>query len=313
MKKGFLLLMTLMLASAFAWAGPVIEASVDALDFGEVNLGYSTFKTFRVTGTDLQGNINLAIEGRYASEYEVSPTTITPEKAANGAVVRVTYKPTSTYSGSVNLVLASESAEDLVIPVTADPKRNPTIYGYNNQRYYSASVGETDSSVEVAYFADAEIPHDPNQPVVRAPFDGVDLDLDLVDIDFWGPLGGNYEVSIEGDDCFDAVIVKSSSIVNTCNVRISYTPQESGSHHAKLNVICPNAGVPLIVVYLNGTADFPAGDANGDGLTAINDLTGMIDAMLTESGLRGAPDMNGDHILTITDITGLIDRLLGDE
>lgn len=305
MKKSFLLLLTMMLAGLFAWANPVIEANVDALDFGQVNVGYPVSKTVRVTGTDLQDNITLAIDGRYASQYDVNPKTITPEKAASGVSVTVKYSPTSKWSGSANLVLTSGNADDLVIPITADPLMQSTIYGYNNQRYYAASVGGTDSSVEIAYFADVEVPTDPDLPVDRGAM------VDLVGLD--GLLLGNYDVTIEGDNCFRAMIVKSSGIVNTCNVRISYTPLTSGTHHATLNLYCPDAGVPLIVVHLNGSADQPNGDANADGLVAINDVTNMIDALLMEGGVRGSADMNGDHMLTITDVTRLIDVLLGGE
>lgn len=310
MKTRLSLFVMMILAGLLAQAVPVIEVGTDTVQFGQVAVGYPVTKTITVTGSDLEGNINLAISGRYADEYKVTPEIITAEDAAAGVRVTVKYSPRSKWSGWADLLLTSANAADLVIPIAADPQMKSTIYGYNNQRYFVANVGETDSSVETAYFADVEVPTDPTQPpVVRAPIGGIEADI----TDFVTSIG-NYQVSIDGDDCFCAMIVKSSSIVNTCNVRISYTPLTSGSHHATLKVMCSNAGVPLIVVYLNGSsADQPFGDTNGDGIIAINDVTNMIDALLLGDGLRGSGDMNGDHMLTITDVTRLIDLLLSGE
>lgn len=295
MRKFTLLLVVLVFAAVQAWAAPVIVVNAESVDFGQVDVGYPVTQWVTVTGYDLTDNINLAIDGRYSADYEVAPATITPETAANGVLVRVTYSPRSHWSTWATLVLSSADAADVEVPITADPQMNSTIYGYNNQRSYAAVVGGTDSSVEVAYFADAEVPHDPNEPVVRS----------------FGPTLGNYEVSIEGDDCFSARIVKSSAIVNTCTVRISYQPRTSGSHHATLNLICPNAGVPLIQVHLNGTATPPnCGDVDNDGMITIADVTNVVDLLMRGEAHSVQADVDGDGVLSIKDVTDLIDLLL---
>lgn len=297
MKKFTLIIAVLTLAVAQAWAAPVIEVNAESVDFGQVDVGYPVTKMITVTGHDLTDNINLALDGRHSDEYEVSPTTITPEAAANGMIVRITYSPRSHWSDCANLVISSADAADVVVSITADPQRHPTIHGYNNPRSYTASVGRMASSVEVAYFADAEIPHDPNEPVDRS----------------FGPTLGRYSVMIDGDDCFSAQIIRSSAIVNTCTVRITYTPRSAGTHHATLDVVCPNAGVPLIQVQLDGTATPPtSGDLDGDGMITINDVTKVIDALLLLNGARlsDQADVNEDGILNIADVTCLIDMLL---
>lgn len=307
MKMRFLLFGAMVLVGLFAWADPVIESNVDSVQFGQVDVGYPVTRTIRVTGTGLEGNISLAIEGRYANEYSVTPNTITPADAANGVNVRVKYSPKSQWSCWANLVLMSENAVDLVIPITADPQRNGTIFGYNNHRSYSAYVGKTDYSVEVAYFADAEIPPDPNQPMISSFNDG---SFDFVVIDDFGlNVNDIYGVSIDGDDCFSAAIVKSSAIVNTCSVRISYNPLTSGSHHAVLNLTCSKAGVPLIVVYLDGEAMLN-GDVDGDGLIAIKDVSDLIDNLLNGDGSADSGDVDGDGSVSIRDVSALIDLLL---
>ncbi|MBR4828640.1 MAG: leucine-rich repeat protein [Muribaculaceae bacterium] len=52
------------------------------------------------------------------------------------------------------------------------------------------------------------------------------------------------------------------------------------------------------------------GDINGDGSIAINDVTTMIDMLLSGEELPAWADVNGDGEVTIKDITTLIDMLL---
>lgn len=298
MKKITLLLAVLALAVAQAWAAPVIEVDAEKVDFGQVDVGYPVTERFMVSGYDLTDDINLALTGRYAAEYEVTPATITPEAAAAGVIVKVTYSPSSVWSTWATLVLSSADADDVTVSIVADPQRNGTIIGNNNQRNYTAAVGMVDYSVEVANFADAEIPTDPNQPVVRS----------------WGPVSDNYEISIEGDDCFHARIVKASEIAKTCTVRISYSPMASGSHHATLVVTCHTAGVPDVRVQLNGTATLPAwGDLDGDGRITVADVTNEIDVLMEGRAPSSQADVDGDGNLSIRDVSSLIDMLTGIE
>ena len=53
------------------------------------------------------------------------------------------------------------------------------------------------------------------------------------------------------------------------------------------------------------------GDINGDGNIAINDVTYLIDQLLSGDELPAYADVNGDGVVTIKDVTDLIDMLLG--
>ena len=52
------------------------------------------------------------------------------------------------------------------------------------------------------------------------------------------------------------------------------------------------------------------GDINGDGNIAINDVTNLIDQLLSSDELPAYADVNGDGVVTIKDVTVLIDMLL---
>ncbi len=52
------------------------------------------------------------------------------------------------------------------------------------------------------------------------------------------------------------------------------------------------------------------GDVNGDGNIAINDVTNLIDILLSGGDIPAGADVNGDGEVTIKDVTDLIDMLL---
>ena len=52
------------------------------------------------------------------------------------------------------------------------------------------------------------------------------------------------------------------------------------------------------------------GDINGDGNIAINDVTNLIDQLLSGDELPAYADVNGDGNVGIKDVTILIDMLL---
>ena len=52
------------------------------------------------------------------------------------------------------------------------------------------------------------------------------------------------------------------------------------------------------------------GDVNGDGRIAIDDVTSIIDLLLSDEDLPAWADVNGDGVVTIKDVTALIDLLL---
>ncbi len=73
--------------------------------------------SFTVTGTNLTGDINLAVSG---DGFAVNPTTITAAEAANGKSVLVTYSPQEEGTFDGTITLTSEGAETKTVAVTAN-------------------------------------------------------------------------------------------------------------------------------------------------------------------------------------------------
>lgn len=284
----------------------VIDVNVDTLAFGAVEMGYPVTATFTVTGTDIQDDINLSIDGGHTSYYQVTPETITPQDAANGVVVTVKYNPSSVYFWQANILLSSAGADDVVIPITADPYFPDEMFYNNHAEQFEAYVGQIVTLTGTIRFADAEVPHDPNAPVDRGN-GGLSMDVSGT-----GLIDNAYSLSIEGADPihFSARLVKTSTIANICTVAISYAPHSLGSHQATLKVNCSRAGVPTVTIPLRGESTGVLGDMDNDGLLDIVDVTKMIDRLLTGCEVDGHADLDCDGTFSICDVTLLINRLL---
>lgn len=317
-KLELLFIAVLLLVSARGWTAQAansepasIGVSVEAIDFGAVEVGYAVSQSFVVTGYNLKDDINLTIEARNTAFFEVTPASISVEKAANGVTVYLKYKPYSWWVTSAELRLSSLDAEDVIIPVTADPYYPENILVSNSTVEMTALAGGFSSYVGTARFADAQIPPDPNQPVDRAVGDG---DEEEVTFNATG-VPSQYSLSITGDDsmCFSARIVKASTLANICTVRILYSPNECGTHRAELILHCSSAGVPTIKVPLVGHCDGILGDLDLNGVITIADVTGLINVLLNGSRNMASADMNCDGKISISDVTLLIDHLLNEE
>ncbi len=141
--------------------------------------------------------------------------------------------------------------------------------------HFTAYVGGMSSRTGYIHFADAELPPDPNQPVVMSYGFDIDLIGDLSD-------GDVYSYTIDGDDAamFSAMITSVSASENGCTVRITYRPTVVGSHTARLKVNCSNAGAPTTVINLSGEAVAIPGDVDGDGKLGVSDVSSLIDMLL---------------------------------
>ena len=73
-------------------------------------------------------------------------------------------------------------------------------------------------------------------------------------------------------------------------------------------------GGPSNPGYFTAKDDFMLGDVNGDGQVKINDVTALIDYLLSSDAMGinvTAADCNQDGYVKINDVTALIDYLLG--
>lgn len=238
--------------TGIAETASVISASVDALDFGEVEVGYPVKRYLTVSGNNLTENIYLDVRARSVKYYSVSPTTITPEQAANGVKVTVTYSPGSEYWNTAELVLSSQGVDDVVLPLTASPYFPENQFNKNQTVSFVASIGQSVSQTGIVRFADVEI-IDPVEPPL------VDRGGGMLNV--YPGLDGlaNYSLTIEGSNCFSARITKASSLANVCTVVITYRPDSQTfpgfPHKATLKVTCSKAGVPLVTIPLEGVSN----------------------------------------------------------
>lgn len=315
MKKiGYFLLFAMLLTSAISWAAPVkadvtpggpavITASVDTVAFGNVVVGYKVTKQLTVTGLNLTDDLTLTISDDRFEQYTVSPGRIAPEKAAQGVTVTVTVSPYNPYTRTAMLTLSSVGAEDVIIPITIDINRAECLPSYNQ---LTASVGRLTSLRGTINFPDAEVPHDPDSPVVMSPMAGYTPVMQVAP----GTAIGDYSYTIQGDACFGVMITKGSAIAKTCDVVIHYCPAETGTHHATITFSCSRGGIP-VTVHVSGTAlEAQPGDVNGDGFMTISDATELLDILLSPNDRPTYADVNNDGAVSIIDITSLIDMLL---
>lgn len=309
MKSKLLIVIAFILATVQGWAAsPIITASAESLNFGDVEIGYPLTKNFVVTGQNLNENISLALEGRHTYFYQVTPETITPEAAAAGVTVTVKCLPVSQYIWPVSVVLTSAGADDVSIPLTANPFFPEVMFINNHNEGFTAYVGQMVTHSGTIRFADAEVPTDPYQPVDRSNGDDGDIMIGAI------PGGGVYSFQIEGaDKChFSARIAKASTITNICTVAISYVPRSCGTHNATLKVNCSKAGVPTVTINLHGESTGVLGDLSGDGVIGLDDLTVMINWLLNSARNTSIGDVNDDGQFNLDDLTTLINRLLND-
>ena len=301
MKPRTLLLFALLLAMNQVLAA-VITTNVETIAFGDVEVGYPVSTTFTVSGEDLSDNIYLSVMGRKSSYYTVTPQTITPQNAAGGVTVTVKCMPSSQYITPASVVLTSSNAEDVIIPISVSLFYPSEMFVNNQTEQFTALVGQMATHTGTIRFADAEVPHDPNTPVVRSS--------GAANIAPW--VSNGYSLSIEGADshCFSARVVKSSSLANICTVAVSYAPRSTGSHEATLKVVCSNAGVPLVTIPLRGESTGFLCDMDENGLLDISDLTGIIGVVLNESKDPTRGDFDEDGKCDINDVTKFISFLL---
>ena len=288
MKYRLLFLFVLFIA-AFQAQAAEIAVSVESVDFGAVEVGYPVSTTFNVTGINLTDDINLTVLGRKSDFYTVTPQTITPQDAASGVTVTVKCSPVSQYISPANVVLTSLNAEDVIIPINVSPYYPAEMFLSNQAQQFTAQVGQIIARSGAIRFADAEVPHDPNTPVVRS--NGSTL-----------PLGSSW---------LSTDYVKSSSITNICTVNIVYSPHSTGTHAATLKVTCSKAGVPVVTIPLQGESTGILCDLDDNGLLNVSDVTSMIHLVLSSSEDPTHGDFDGDGRCNVTDVTKLISYLLG--
>ncbi len=106
--------------------------------------GETYTQTVRVQARNIENNVEIALTGD--NVYSISHTTITPEEAANGVNVVVTYAPTQAgnTSATITLSCADEEVETVTVPITgvAAP-RVPTLLIDTESLDFAATLDRT--------------------------------------------------------------------------------------------------------------------------------------------------------------------------
>lgn len=102
-------------------ATPVLSVWGDAIaanriTFDATATGETATKTFTLLGSNLTDNVQLALTGDDA--FAVSPTTITPKAATDGATVTLTYSPTTTGEHTATLALSATGADAITLSLS---------------------------------------------------------------------------------------------------------------------------------------------------------------------------------------------------
>lgn len=96
-------------------SGPAVSASKTSINFS-ATVGEEESATLTVSGSNLNGDISLALSGTDAAMFAVSPATISQNTAS--ASVNITYNPTSAGSHSATLTISSADAADVTVALT---------------------------------------------------------------------------------------------------------------------------------------------------------------------------------------------------
>jgi len=168
---------------------------------------------------------------------------------------------------------------------------------------FSAYVGQQETrSITLSFKGETPIDPDPDPPVVDRL------------------TSGGYTVCITGDspDMFSANITSISytSIINgnmEATVEVTYSPTVVGTHTDTVKLL-NSSGRILAYKKLKGKATYQKGDADGDGVVTVADVSTLIDYILNGDStniIMECADVDGDGNITVADISALIDSILG--
>lgn len=195
---------------------PTLVANPTSLSFN-ANVGDEVTKNFTVTGTDLTGNVTLAVTG---NGFSINKTNITRAAATEGAEVTVTYHPTAGGSSTGAVTLTSDGAQQVTVSLSGIATTTPTITADPTTLDFVTTVG---TPVTKSF-------------VVNSAY-----------------LEGNVSLAVEGEGFTVDMTEIVSGAANNATVNVTYTPTTFGIHTGTVTLTSPNA--QPVTVTLNGQAD----------------------------------------------------------
>ena len=207
----------------------VIRATPSTVDF-QGFAGETYTQAVRIKAHNIESNINVAFSGDNA--YSVSHTVITPEEAASGIDVVVTYAPTQAGSTSATLTLscADEDVETVVVPITGVARPHvPTLMVEPTSLDYTTSlkrpITKTISLKGVYLTSDVTLTLNDNNGVFSVspttiPQSSVNLDTPV-------EVAVTFQPSVEGR--FSGSLVLSSNGAESVTVELSGKANEGNT------------------------------------------------------------------------------------
>ncbi|MBQ3323482.1 MAG: S8 family serine peptidase [Muribaculaceae bacterium] len=232
---------------------PKIIASPTSIDFGNVTAGGTATQTFNVQGTNLEGNISLAVSG---TGYSINPSSVTATVAQNGtgATITVTFKPTAnvsqTYNGTVTLT--SSNATSVTVSLTGKGVYNaPTIAANPTSLSFTGNSGSTYTKTVTVTGSN---------------------------------LQGNITATIQNDANGFYSVSPTSFNAASQTVTVTWTPTAGGTSTANLVLTTTGTGANTVTVPITGTAQGPTITANPTSLTFSGYATQTYTQTVTVTG-----------------------------
>lgn len=227
---------------------PVPSLAVDStsLSFNGSIVGKTYTKTFTLTGTDLIGNVILAVTG---NAYSVSPTTISAEDAAAGATVTVTYAPTAAGTATGKVTASTAGGNNVTVSLSGTATVVPTLTVTPDALSFSTNVGT---------------------PVTQTfTLKGTNL------------TGGVYLECSGAGFSINKTNATKTAAMNGVEVTATYNPSTAGNHTGR--VLLRSAGADTVYVQLSGTAVAPKYDPVMQAANPANVTTNSFRADWTDA------------------------------
>lgn len=132
----------------YRYGAAKIHTSDPTLSVSQSSLAFETFENATVTqditvsGVNLTNNITLTLSGASASQFSVSPASISQSNGSANATVTVTYKPTAySLNHTATLTIASTGAASKTVSLSGKNEDKPVISGFNLTEEWSKTSG----------------------------------------------------------------------------------------------------------------------------------------------------------------------------
>ncbi len=253
---------------------PVVTVDPDELSFS-TEINQPTTATFMLKGYNLPGAVKLSVENS-GGNFSIDKSNVTKAAANKGAIVTVTYKPTS----------AGEHTARVKASVTG----GETVYVQLNGTAYIVKTNPVMLPADSAHITTSSFLAEWTDGSSHGGVSSYTLEYTT---------GSNTRTVTNIHNTNYTLENLTAGAMYTYKVKALYT---DGTESLWSNI--------QQVTLLAGAA-YELGDVNTDGAVNIADVTALIDYLLSGSGINtDYADVNEDSEINIADVTSLIDKLL---